>query len=518
MLNIFLLQIILLIPSYSLWSRDTQTNQNDDFNRVLDSAFQTRTLTNILQTGSGSQLATKKVKSLRPPHLVVLSAQASEELIANAKIGNEKALKKLVKRVYWGAQENPFSLEEVLAIKDIHKKIWSSGAFYYWNIIFQVQGFSHFDSLVEKIKRYADSHENAHAQNIYGLIQSQTRSFLSFNSEEALKYWEKAAKNNFAPALVNLGNYLLSSSPERAVKLYQEAAQQKYLLGRLYLGHCYYNGKGVAEDKSKAITLYFSSNQPSIFSTIILSIGRKFIPAPLSQENLEMALQKILKQQKILSEKYDKSQRLTADALPTYPASKCLLRISKVFDDWIQILAVLIPALQKPEPGFMISNFEWRKSERKDVQFFVGFTHRGKDFLTIGEKNITILNMFIAHIKSYTDLQFCFTEFSKLFENNDGFVDDKIKKYEILAKTFNTMPIIELSVVERQELDHAKARVKIKLLAYNLMNSNFASTLQYLDTWQGLSKDLNEAIDFIIKQGRGERDKDFSDTYPYLNK
>ena len=73
---------------------------------------------------------------------------------------------------------------------------------------------------------------------------------------EAVKWFRKAAEQNYAKAQYNLGVCFyagegVAKDPE-AVKWYRKAAEQNNAEGQLYLGLSYVKGEGVAEDLVEA--------------------------------------------------------------------------------------------------------------------------------------------------------------------------------------------------------------------------------------------------------------------------
>ena len=70
---------------------------------------------------------------------------------------------------------------------------------------------------------------------------------------EAVKWYRKAAEQNFAKAQHNLGICYeqgegVAKDQVEAVKWFRKAAEQNYALAQNNLGVCFYNGDGVAAD------------------------------------------------------------------------------------------------------------------------------------------------------------------------------------------------------------------------------------------------------------------------------
>jgi len=78
---------------------------------------------------------------------------------------------------------------------------------------------------------------------------------------EAVKWYRKAARQNFPPAQFNLGYCYangqgVAKDEEEAVKWYRKAAEQNHTPAQSNLGWCYDNGRGVAKDYVEAVKWY----------------------------------------------------------------------------------------------------------------------------------------------------------------------------------------------------------------------------------------------------------------------
>jgi TPR repeat protein len=70
---------------------------------------------------------------------------------------------------------------------------------------------------------------------------------------EAVKWYRKAAEQNYAAAQNNLGVCYdqgkgVAKDPVEKAKWLRQAAEQNYATAQLNLGICFYNGNGVAKD------------------------------------------------------------------------------------------------------------------------------------------------------------------------------------------------------------------------------------------------------------------------------
>jgi len=78
---------------------------------------------------------------------------------------------------------------------------------------------------------------------------------------EAVKWYRKAAKQNYAPAQNELGLYYAKGlgvvkDEVEAVNWFRKAAKQNYALSQVNLGGCYAIGRGVAQDYMEAVKWY----------------------------------------------------------------------------------------------------------------------------------------------------------------------------------------------------------------------------------------------------------------------
>ena len=100
------------------------------------------------------------------------------------------------------------------------------------------------------------------------LSENHTSYFIEPHPEHALKYYQKASKENFPRAYNNLGTLFLTSQglPEDAnggntlkgIKYLEKAAQMKYPRAYFNLGKCYENGVGVVQSLDKARSEYLN--------------------------------------------------------------------------------------------------------------------------------------------------------------------------------------------------------------------------------------------------------------------
>ncbi len=75
--------------------------------------------------------------------------------------------------------------------------------------------------------------------------------------QEALKWYQKAAEQGYAPAQFRLSGRLLAKGDQQeAVKWLRKAAEQEYANAQYALGLCYVYGWGVKKDPQEAATWY----------------------------------------------------------------------------------------------------------------------------------------------------------------------------------------------------------------------------------------------------------------------
>src|SRR5437016_7075537 len=103
-----------------------------------------------------------------------------------------------------------------------------------------------------------------------GDVESQTELGVAFhlgkfglakNGEEAVRWYRKAAEQNYSGAQFNLGYcYFNGEGVEKneaeAVKWYRRAADQNFAEAKFELGACYATGKGAPQDMVEAVQWY----------------------------------------------------------------------------------------------------------------------------------------------------------------------------------------------------------------------------------------------------------------------
>lgn len=100
---------------------------------------------------------------------------------------------------------------------------------------------------------------------------------------EAIKWWKKAAEQNYAPAQLYLANSYqygdgVKKNPAEAVKWYRKAAEQGDATAQYQLGMCYYIGDGIKRNIIEA------------YAWIYLSLERGFKEAHRNFSILESEL------------------------------------------------------------------------------------------------------------------------------------------------------------------------------------------------------------------------------------
>jgi len=108
---------------------------------------------------------------------------------------------------------------------------------------------------VESIKIQAKNGE-AYSQTVLALIYEYGLRGATKDSAEALKWFSKAAEQNFAPAQYGMGTCCangqgLAKDGAEAVKWYRKAANQNLAVAQYNLGVCYRDGQGVAKDEEE---------------------------------------------------------------------------------------------------------------------------------------------------------------------------------------------------------------------------------------------------------------------------
>lgn len=112
---------------------------------------------------------------------------------------------------------------------------------------------------LRQFQKAADQ-DYAPGQNNLGSLYAMGRG-VGNNDSQAVAWFRKAAAKGFAPAQSNLGFMYqhgkgVAKDLQEAVKWYRLAAEQKYVLAQLNLGSLYYTGEGVAKDQRQAAAWY----------------------------------------------------------------------------------------------------------------------------------------------------------------------------------------------------------------------------------------------------------------------
>jgi TPR repeat protein len=112
---------------------------------------------------------------------------------------------------------------------------------------------------VEALKwfRKAAAQNFADAQLMVGVCYVSGRG-VAMEGAEAMKWFRKAAEQNNALGQAYLGagyatGFGLEKDELEAVKWYRKSAEQNFPMAQLWLGRCYYEGRGVAEDAVEAV-------------------------------------------------------------------------------------------------------------------------------------------------------------------------------------------------------------------------------------------------------------------------
>ena len=98
------------------------------------------------------------------------------------------------------------------------------------------------------------------AQYVWGRLHDSSVGLLN-DDKEAVKWYRKAAEQDYAPAQYNLGVMYatgrgVAKDDVEAVKWYRKAAEQGVALAQANLGWMYASGRGVAEDDAEAVKWY----------------------------------------------------------------------------------------------------------------------------------------------------------------------------------------------------------------------------------------------------------------------
>jgi TPR repeat protein len=113
-------------------------------------------------------------------------------------------------------------------------------------------------NVVEAVKWYRKAAEQNYAEAQYSLgFCYATGESVAKDAVEAVKWFRKAAEQHYAKAQTGLGySYVTGQGVEKdcleAVKWYRKAAEQNYAVAQSNLGICYANGEGVAKDEVEA--------------------------------------------------------------------------------------------------------------------------------------------------------------------------------------------------------------------------------------------------------------------------
>src|SRR6185312_11430136 len=102
------------------------------------------------------------------------------------------------------------------------------------------------------------------APNVEKLFQKANVAYNKKKLEKAIELYQKAAEQGYAAAQNNLGGCYYNGTgvekdEQKAVKWYQKAAEQGYAAAQNNLGTCYYNGTGVEKNKQKEVEWYLKA-------------------------------------------------------------------------------------------------------------------------------------------------------------------------------------------------------------------------------------------------------------------
>jgi len=117
----------------------------------------------------------------------------------------------------------------------------------------------------------------AEAQVEFGRILSQGKFGVTKDEVEAVKWFRKAAEQNFFSAQNCLGFCYLNGigvekDEQEGLKWYRKAAEQNFYASQFNLGFCYYNGIGVAKDDAEAVKWYRKAAEQN-FATAQATVG-----------------------------------------------------------------------------------------------------------------------------------------------------------------------------------------------------------------------------------------------------
>ena len=144
-------------------------------------------------------------------------------------------------------------------------KEWLNKALEAGEPLAKIRWQSEFEQEKELDKAVFDEVLNmAEYDNIYAMFEIgryYDQNKVNQNYEEAVKWYKKAAEQDYPQAQVNLGNKYdsgegVEQDHEEAVKWFRKAADQEYAWAQDNLGNMYYNGYGVKQDYAEAFKWY----------------------------------------------------------------------------------------------------------------------------------------------------------------------------------------------------------------------------------------------------------------------
>jgi TPR repeat protein len=459
----------------------------------------------------------------KAPQFTALTPKQSEELVNNARAHDEESLNLLLNRMYWGASKNPFTLDDLLNIKNIQEKASLFDGHIYWALIIKLDAFKYFPGLADAIKDLAEKSKVATAQYAYGSMHESGRGFSSWgdcrNTKAALYWWQKAADQGFAPALFALGYCYneglggLKKNERLASDFYRRASELGYLPASHFLGLSYLKAQGVEQDIIKALRLILGSHCDKDSKSLMKQLIAR--QRTRTYNDLDNTL--------YLNNLYFKSSTYFNDLTQTNFADylrkdidKQLVRehFESFINDhrqWMMSFISIIEDLKAIEPGFFITSHRYKGNKdhfesQKEDRFIYNYKLLKYNYLTIGTHNNIIAQKLLRYFDDFNNIINSYKKLIKFCARTKEYYLGKIDTHKALGDFYESKPEHE----EEFELH------KRKLFAYQAIMPDFQQALLVVNFWINAAKNFNQELEYFIEEGAGERNKRFMELYYYL--
>ena len=203
--------------------------------------------------------------------------------------------------------------------------------------------------------------------------------------------------------------------------------------------------------------------------------------------------------------------------------NKYLVDFFEAYKTWANLYAQVIENFQKAQPGFLITNYDFRDDNNLNIDDQNAYFVRkniinDNSYVTIGYENIKKLVFLLEYLKSYEDMCKIWKKLKRFYQNLTEYNEKTKIRLRACKRALESLQNSNIvSEAEQQVLPYCLAKKSLLLKAYEHAMPDYKAALDTIKLWINGASELHDLIIYeYVKNGAPIRNREFLESYSFL--